>query len=93
LKPTRILLLDHDHATTMTSLSSALTLSNLLIVSALLRIALIIYSEWHDAHSVLKYTDVDYRVFSDATRFLLHPGTPEGNLAQGPLGRITKLGK
>ncbi|KAG5219995.1 glycosyltransferase family protein [Salix suchowensis] len=39
----------------------------ILIASVILRVALILYSEWHDAHSVVKYTDIDYRVFSDAT--------------------------
>ncbi|EJD02392.1 glycosyltransferase family 50 protein [Fomitiporia mediterranea MF3/22] len=43
------------------------------LFSIVLRIALIFYSEWHDKHSVVKYTDVDYRVFTDAARFLLHP--------------------
>lgn len=59
---------------------------NALLVSALLRVILILYSEWHDARSVVKYTDVDYRVFSDAARFLLYPTTD--NHAKGPLGRI-----
>ena len=59
---------------------------NALLVSALLRVILILYSEWHDARSVVKYTDVDYRVFSDAARFLLHPTTD--NRAKGPLGHI-----
>ncbi|KAI6005693.1 glycosyltransferase family 50 protein [Pisolithus albus] len=31
-----------------------------LVVSAALRVGLILYSEWHDAHSIVKYTDVDY---------------------------------
>ncbi|KAH0583448.1 GPI mannosyltransferase 1 [Termitomyces sp. J132] len=56
------------------------------ILSILLRVSLIIYSEWHDKHSVVKYTDVDYRVFSDAAYFLLHPGP--SNYAQGPLIRV-----
>ncbi|KAJ6502378.1 glycosyltransferase family 50 protein [Mycena sanguinolenta] len=56
---------------------------HVLFLSIALRVGLILYSEWHDAHSVVKYTDIDYRVFSDAARFLLHPG-PE-NYAQGPL--------
>lgn len=57
--------------------------STLLIASALLRVGLILYSEWHDARSVVKYTDVDYRVFSDAAQFLFHPS--KNNLARGPL--------
>ncbi len=37
--------------------------SNILLISSVLRLALIAYSEWHDAHSIVGYTDVDYRVF------------------------------
>ncbi|KAJ7087866.1 glycosyltransferase family 50 protein [Mycena epipterygia] len=59
---------------------------NVLLLSIALRVALIAYSEWHDAHSVVKYTDIDYRVFSDAARFLLYPGPAAENHAQGPLG-------
>lgn len=61
----------------------------LLLVSSLLRVALIIYSEWHDAHSVVKYTDVDYRVFSDAARFVLNP-SPD-NRAEGPLASLLPI--
>ncbi|KAI0362394.1 glycosyltransferase family 50 protein [Trametes cingulata] len=64
--------------------------SRVLSASSLLRLALIIYSEWHDAHSVVKYTDVDYRVFSDAARFILHP-SPE-NRAEGPLAKYVSVG-
>ncbi|KZV75540.1 glycosyltransferase family 50 protein [Peniophora sp. CONT] len=56
----------------------------ILAISIALRVGLIVYSEWHDARSIVKYTDVDYRVFSDATQFLLHSGP--GNSAEGPLG-------
>ncbi|GLB34579.1 putative mannosyltransferase (PIG-M) [Lyophyllum shimeji] len=56
-----------------------------LLLSIFIRIALILYSEWHDRHSVVKYTDIDYRVFSDAARFLLRPGPGESNRAQGQL--------
>ncbi|KAJ7444927.1 glycosyltransferase family 50 protein [Mycena latifolia] len=58
---------------------------DVLVLSVALRVALIVYSEWHDAHSVVKYTDIDYRVFSDAARFLLNPGPDTENHAQGPL--------
>ncbi|KAJ7709757.1 GPI mannosyltransferase 1 [Mycena rosella] len=62
---------------------------DVLVLSVALRVGLIVYSEWHDAHSVVKYTDIDYRVFSDAARFLLNPG-PQ-NRAQGSLKSLLGL--
>ncbi|KAH9945897.1 glycosyltransferase family 50 protein [Epithele typhae] len=64
--------------------------SSILVISSLLRLALIAYSEWHDARSMVKYTDVDYRVFSDAARFVLAPS--QGNRAVGPLAGHFNLG-
>jgi GPI mannosyltransferase 1 subunit M len=72
-------------------LRSVPSFRTILLLSTLLRVGLILYSEWHDARSVVKYTDVDYRVFSDAARFVLRPGT--GNRAQGPLGEKLGLGE
>jgi len=63
----------------------------LFATSALIRIGLILYSEWHDAHSIVKYTDVDYRVFSDATRFLIQPNVEASNVAIGPLTKLLDL--
>ncbi|EIW85091.1 glycosyltransferase family 50 protein [Coniophora puteana RWD-64-598 SS2] len=57
-------------------------LPGLLVFSAALRVALILYSEWHDARSDVKYTDVDYRVFSDAASYVYGMG---GTVAAGPL--------
>ena len=65
--------------------------TTILVVSSLLRVALIVYSEWHDAHSVVKYTDVDYRVFSDAARFVLCPSAE--NIAGGPLAGYFNVGR
>ena len=64
-----------------------------LVAAALLRVGLITYSEWHDARSVVKYTDVDYRVFSDAARFVLNPNPSTGNVAQGPLAEYLGIGE
>ncbi|KAF9061918.1 glycosyltransferase family 50 protein [Rhodocollybia butyracea] len=63
-----------------------------LILSIALRVVLILYSEWHDARSLVKYTDIDYRVFTDAAQFVLHPGPGDKNWAQGPLGFIFNVG-
>jgi len=64
-----------------------------LILSIALRVVLILYSEWHDARSLVKYTDIDYRVFTDAAQFVLHPGPGDKNWAQGPLGFIFNVGE
>lgn len=61
------------------------SLRNVLVVSIGLRVALIFYSEWHDARSLVKYTDVDYRVFTDAAQFVFRPS--QDSLARGPLSQ------
>lgn len=71
--------------------------THVVIISILIRIILIFYSEWHDQHATVKYTDIDYRVFTDAARYLLHP-TPvrdgeSANIAQGPLGMMLGFGE
>ena len=55
---------------------TSLSFNAILTISTLLRISLILYSEWHDAHSVVKYTDVDYRVFSDAAALVAAGASP-----------------
>lgn len=46
--------------------------------AVLLRLVLLVYGLWQDANSPLKYTDIDYLVFTDATRFVSqgHPAGP-----------------
>ncbi|KAG9249121.1 GPI mannosyltransferase [Calycina marina] len=41
-----------------------------------LRITFLLYGLWQDANSPLKYTDIDYYVFTDASRFITHGHSP-----------------
>ncbi|KAF8343989.1 glycosyltransferase family 50 protein [Cantharellus anzutake] len=50
------------------------TFKHVVFLGVLLRAVLIVYGMYHDSHAALKYTDVDYRVFSDAARFIVTPG-------------------
>ncbi|XP_065863637.1 GPI mannosyltransferase 1 [Euphorbia lathyris] len=53
-----------------------INMNNLLIFSAVLRFVLIIYGEWQDTHMEVRYTDVDYLVFSDAASFMASGASP-----------------
>ena len=78
-----------------------ISLARLLVLSAIIRVGLIKYSEWHDLRSTVKYTDVDYRVFTDAARFMLNPnvssfeglGNNAPNSAAGIIGGWVPVGK
>lgn len=72
-------------------ITSNITFNHVLATAFVMRVALILYGEYQDAHSVLKYTDVDYRVFSDAARFIVNPSAD--NRARGPLGGNIGLGE
>ncbi|EUC66103.1 glycosyltransferase family 50 protein [Rhizoctonia solani AG-3 Rhs1AP] len=62
------------------------SLQNAMLLATALRLGLLVYGDYHDRHSSLKYTDVDYRVFSDASYFVAHP-TPN-NSARGILAQV-----
>lgn len=47
-----------------------------LLFSFLVRLLLIIYGIYHDEVSHVKYTDIDYRVFTDASRHIINGGSP-----------------
>lgn len=73
-----------------------ISFKNVVIISIAIRVLLIFYSEWHDKHAVVKYTDIDYRVFTDAAQYLMLPfRTPDGpdNIAKGPLGQSFLIGE
>lgn len=51
-------------------------LRNVLLASGALRAGMLLYGLYQDAHSSLKYTDVDYYVFTDAARYVAAGHTP-----------------
>ncbi|KNA10663.1 hypothetical protein SOVF_142090 [Spinacia oleracea] len=47
-----------------------------LIFSTILRVLLILYGDWQDTHMEVRYTDVDYLVFSDAANLIFSGESP-----------------
>jgi phosphatidylinositol glycan class M len=46
------------------------------VSAVLLRVFLFFWGLWQDAYSPMKYTDIDYYVFTDASRFVARGGSP-----------------
>lgn len=46
------------------------------ILSIVIRLALIFYGQFHDLHSEVPYTDIDYKVVTDGARQILKGNTP-----------------
>jgi len=51
-------------------------IKTVLAVSALLRVLLIAYGCYHDARHVVKYTDIDYQVFTEAATYVYEGESP-----------------
>ena len=50
--------------------------TKVITASLLLRLVLLIYGAWQDAHSPVKYTDIDDLVFTDAARYVSQGASP-----------------
>ncbi|XP_008447908.1 GPI mannosyltransferase 1 [Cucumis melo] len=55
---------------------ASFSFGSLLILSAIFRFVLILYGEWQDANMEVRYTDVDYIVFSDAASLMASGKSP-----------------
>ncbi|CAJ2500167.1 Uu.00g030200.m01.CDS01 [Anthostomella pinea] len=53
----------------------------LFTAATLLRAGMLLYGLWQDANSPLKYTDIDYLVFTDAARFTFSPSSSSSSLS------------
>jgi GPI mannosyltransferase 1 subunit M len=47
-----------------------------LLLASLLRVVLLLYGEYQDAYLDVKYTDIDYKVYSDASSYILSNQSP-----------------
>ncbi|KAJ0987528.1 hypothetical protein J5N97_005884 [Dioscorea zingiberensis] len=57
-------------------MGGSLNLWRMMAISAIFRLGLIAYGEWQDAHMEVRYTDVDYLVFSDAAALVAAGKSP-----------------
>ncbi|KAJ5109599.1 hypothetical protein N7532_002244 [Penicillium argentinense] len=46
------------------------TIPRVFVGAILLRVVFLVYGGWQDANSAVKYTDIDYMVFTDASRYV-----------------------
>lgn len=51
-------------------------MNKVITLAIVLRVALIVYGTWQDSQFAVKYTDIDYEVYTDAARFMIQGGSP-----------------
>ncbi|KAG1141783.1 hypothetical protein G6F38_008183 [Rhizopus arrhizus] len=56
--------------------TTRLTFNKLCLLAFILRLCLLIYGEYQDAYMTVKYTDIDYVVFTDAARYITQGQSP-----------------
>lgn len=54
----------------------SLSFQSHLCVSVLVRLVILIYGEYHDQHSEVPFTDIDYKVVTDGARHIIDNGSP-----------------
>lgn len=54
----------------------SVSFARVFILAIAIRIALLLYGEWQDNNFAVKYTDVDYYVYTDAARFVVQGQSP-----------------
>ena len=60
--------------------SSILDLKKSCVLAVILRMLFLIYGEWQDATMLVKYTDIDYEVFTDAAKHVANGNSPYARL-------------
>eukprot|EP00501_MAST-03F_sp_TOSAG23-6_P000418 GSMAST32.ASY1.ANO1.430.1 assembled CDS len=46
------------------------------VVATIVRLALVVFADWQDNNMAVKYTDIDYKVYTDAAIFVQKGGSP-----------------
>lgn len=51
-------------------------MNSLILTAIVLRVGLLLFGSWQDTHLAVKYTDIDYEVYTDAAQFMIYGGSP-----------------
>jgi phosphatidylinositol glycan class M len=51
-------------------------MNKLILAAIALRAGLLLFGTWQDSHLAVKYTDIDYEVYTDAAQFMVQGGSP-----------------